>query len=646
MSIAVEPGRGVGNEIPEVKDTSLPPFERGAAIPILPDPAGMFSRRCDEVIERNKRKAEEKVVEFPSALLWRSDICGKTRPFEEIVSFSKLGISGFTIIAGQKRPMRIGLALERVDVGIVQCLGRTWTEPMLARLFQPFIEGHALGEVAVALPMRGDFYYGGRPLTEEELEKGKLYFAGEAEGRYTFPAFRMGGRGILIPGDFIIPVAPTEEGGYRIPGFDEPSEWKEKRDCVAVQFSGVGMDYAYDVIPANPDGTVTCGEGERVIIVPGIGARTQPGFLVAADGYESKQGIFLDRNHEWYGTAPAGACTTSATAKDLRLDALLLRHGAIMAGVKVGAVNLLTKEQLGAMVGENSLMPCDGIDISVRVYFEDTHRLSALPLDNMDKMKEEDRESLAHALIRSLYGTYDSESVSRYLSRLGRTIGHNIRICYKLNLGLNDGQRTDDNLGLFGGILDSENFVENINRYQIYPLMRMWLMDLSNVHKLFGISEDDFICSQSFHEFLSALFPGRDLSDRLSAFEPIGSWQEGSLMSDISISLAARLVITRLDEERRVLDDLHILELLPSPLLAHALGIEGELLKLEFLPDKVVASVRNGEGVSELSTSRATLARHLSNAYILWAMAHMSPRFDAPAGDAAGEAGICREIAL
>lgn len=467
--------------------------EPGAFIRPLVDDRNRFDKNKEAGIKINPDAAQEVFFKKTPTLV------------RDLIELCNFPISGFSLQKNVHILSNLGAPLEVIAAKVVVLRDREWQFPALARCIQPLKFGtdQLNGGKVAFIPFRGEIFFNGKPLDDEIGEKIGIHnlHTINSKEEVFIPAYRIGGRGLMLPVLVNIPVMETEQGGFRIPTSEEyKQDWKVIKG-IAIQYCGVGSAYSYNVREKNDSGFYETELGEVEFPLP----KEDPRFTrVIRNIYQGQEGIFIDQQHESYADAPTGGTSVLATEKDIRLDQLLWAHGAEMAGVKLSSINLLDKSRIDSALGNDSRMPCEGLSISIRIYFRDTHRLSAITA-YAGKDNNKEGEEIFKRLIKRDYGDYTKEFANQYLNEISRNLGKNIRICLNLGITLKQNQVSADNLGLYGGILDSENFFEMTNRFQIRPLIDLWLRDLVDLHCVAGICQADFFNGPSYKAFIEEI---------------------------------------------------------------------------------------------------------------------------------------------
>jgi hypothetical protein len=156
-------------------------------------------------------------------------------------------------------------------------------------------------------------------------------------------------------------------------------------------------------------------------------------------------------------------------------------------------------------------------------------------------------------------GDFDDADRDRYFSRLSDNVGVNLRVCLADNLTVPEDQDTLDNLSIYGGILDSEDFVEMKNKYQGGTLIKRWLLDLLTAARSSGLSNEQYLKSGHF---------------RTLAVNFLGEKDGGRIADEV----------TQISKETVVNDAFHMLA---HTWLRKALSEDGVELTDKFLFDKL-----------------------------------------------------------
>ncbi|MCI5066556.1 hypothetical protein MRY87_12610 [bacterium] len=457
----------------------------------------------------------------------------------------KAGRSGRTGLRSQAQLSHVGPIPFRLSEACFMALtNQSWRNGNDTR----FIHPTKLTQQAHTVPLIGEIYHKGKPLSEDQLAELGIFGDGYSDSHgdpqlFTAPVFADGGRSILLPGKFPFFLKPNKAGGYTLAGLSDfntqaafhtavESGEIEQRDVVALQYKGIGTErYLYHVAPKESNGRVVLAEDDFILSGEDIPQSDKRAF-VQRSGYAGKQGIFLDLQHQPGGSDPTGGLSSGIV--DQERDAKLLAHGAYLGGFTFDSIVLFTRAELERVLGEPSAMVSEQVEVSVRALFEDTHRLDVLT-------KQESNGKSPNFAVRQLlmrdYGAEGAEQVEQYLSRLAGNMGLNTRVCLGCGYTVPKYQRTRDGFHIYGGILDSENFTEMKHRFQSLILVDRWLSDLLAVAAAAGVPRADFLKSPSFERYTKE-FLGEDGEPVLELIREISQEQKDLGREAISLLLA------------------------------------------------------------------------------------------------------------
>lgn len=490
---------------------------------------------CVDVVTRLKNLAGLQSVESEEFVFQNffREMNGAPRP-SQILDVAKNLVSGVAMNPTTKRPELIratpGEILDVIQPFFVLVQGAAWSHAEFS-VFHP-LKSHR-GQPA--FPMMGELWLDGEPLSDEVLSQTGISPCGapvtDAQGEQSTTlarcnAFRSGGRAFLLPARAVIPLLPTPEGGYRIVSLDELEESSDRdhvtwKPVVAFQYTGVGMPrYVYHAAKKDEAGRVYMDESKDVIIKAQALPERVGVELVQRSQYAGRSGIFLDVRHQVGGTSPSGGLADDTIT--IERDALLLRHGATMGGVTINSAPLLQRAKLEEILGRPLDLPWEHLQVLVRAIFDASHRLSVFSLAT--------GELFAREILPEILGTtkeeFPAEVRNDYLNRLATTLGRNAAICLKLSLTLPTDQVAIDNLNIFGGILDSENFVPMRSRYEALGVIKLWMETLVTVASACGVQPNDFRQSQIIESFARALLPTSFKAEKFWSSLPKKSFED------------------------------------------------------------------------------------------------------------------------
>ena len=452
---------------------------------------------------------------------------------DNMLRWSREGVSGFSLKGNKIQVSILSRPMVSRDVRFLRCRGRRWEIPGASSMYQPLMSGDDYVTLPLlgGIQVNGEDL----TQDPEKMEKLGLEIVKDDSGREVkYPVFVSGGRSILWPGNFILPAFLTDRNGHAFMDFDALKslnvrkfgadseaeysrrieswlrrawtqdnrglDWETYRSRqfeasyiggiveeymktsppkstfltgIAVQYKGVGLyRYVYHAVRKNGDGSVELPEGD-VLLQPSVEEEARrleeldDVALAQRPGYEDKAGIFLDVNHEFFDKNPTGGIYSEL--KGVKRDAELMACGAVMSGVTMGYVPFLSKVQVDDVCGHPTRMISEGLVMAVRVILDDTHRLKIL--SKRDTKGGEPIVSFKLLMQRDHDG-YSEEARGAYLDRLSGNVGHNLKVCLENNLTVADEQDTTDNMSIYGGIIDSQNFIDMENRYQTGGLIK------------------------------------------------------------------------------------------------------------------------------------------------------------------------------
>jgi hypothetical protein len=193
-----------------------------------------------------------------------------------------------------------------------------------------------------------------------------------------------------------------------------------------------------------------------------------------------------------------------------------------MGGVTINSAPLLQRAKLEEILGRPLDLPWENLQVLVRAVFDASHRLSAFSLAT--------GELFARDILPDILGTtkegFSTELRNEYLKRVATTLGRNAAICLKLELTLPTDQVAMDNLNIFGGILDSENFVPMRSRYEALGVIKLWMETLVTVASACGVQPNDLRQSEIIESFAQALLPTSFKAEKFWSSLPEKSFED------------------------------------------------------------------------------------------------------------------------
>ncbi|MFH1403967.1 MAG: hypothetical protein ABIH11_06850 [Candidatus Altiarchaeota archaeon] len=347
----------------------------------------------------------------------------------------------------------------------------------------------------------------------------------------------------------------------------EPNAPAKMFEGIAVQFKGVGvMKYVYHANRQNDDGTVDLQLGD-VILETGD-AREQ---RVTSDKgvafcqrpeYAGKSGILLDVHHEFFDKSPTGGIYSEE--KGIERDHNLWAEGAEMSGILMGYVPFLSKVDVDAACGGPTRMVCEQTIMAVRVILDHTLRLKSLcrggsPGQPTHEFKEFIKQENVIAS-GDPNADYSEEGKGLYLARLNRTVGKNLGICLGQGLTVMMEQDTEDNMSVYGGIIDSQSFIDVKNRYQCRPLVVKWLGNMTGIAASAGMSEDEYYSGRHFEELAEGMLgaaTARAVVERVRS--PRGRLARISTEARASIELTKAFVRKQMREDGKQVPESYLI---------------------------------------------------------------------------------------
>ena len=197
---------------------------------------------------------------------------------------------------------------------------------------------------------------------------------------------------------------------------------------VAIQYKGVGAPYRWQAFKEDNPAIVASPEIFRGghPLHSGVTFRQQEVFA-------GKTGVMLAEYYEGHGNPVNGASQEEVQA--FRNDRLLLKNGAQLSTLTLGAVPLLDEDHLQRIRGDQILKP---LYVSQRLVLDDTRSL-----EDIIKSESTYREFLTREVDPNLDWARD-----KYLQILGESLGHNLAACLRSRLGIEfDDVGTDSNNG-------------------------------------------------------------------------------------------------------------------------------------------------------------------------------------------------------
>ncbi|MFC2163302.1 hypothetical protein ACFLRF_06430, partial [Candidatus Altiarchaeota archaeon] len=304
----------------------------------------------------------------------------------------------------------------------------------------------------------------------------------------------------------------------------------------AVQLKGVGLDkYMYHAVKKNPDGSVEARPEDRILLIEGGRgwtplAETDFEFAERPE-YAGKSGTFLDVRHQYWSAPPTGGLASAK--RDVERDRMLFGRGARMSGITVGYVPMISKVQLDEVMGDTRMV-CEETVMSLRVILDDSNRLSALGHPEKGRATRSFERQMMVETGKGM-GEYDDADRDKYLDTVSDNIGVNLKVVLDEKLTVPWDQKTRDNMSVYGGIVDSADFREMVNRYQSGSLVRRWYIDLMDTVACTGMSKVDYLKSAHFRK-LASNFLGSD-GEKVA--------REVSLTNDKSIEDTAATLLSR-----------------------------------------------------------------------------------------------------
>lgn len=421
----------------------------------------------------------------------------------------------------------IGPPLQCATVRLVVAQGKQWSNGQLADMMQPL----RASKHGVLIPLVGSIYAAGENLINPDVENSLPIAASAFPGKDfdrskpadpalndivmgSYPMYLHGGRSVILPAALPIPVIRHPAGGYEVlSSMEQFNEYTTDRalaeekgftilKSVVTQYIGVGIRrYVYHAKNVATDGKVDLNSDEVIINTKAQEKLAGGSVTIVQDTrYAGERGVFLDVRHQPDTDAPTGGLTTAQYAIDL--DRRLFAHGAKLGGITLGSTVLTTKAAVDALLGSDSGMINESIEVAYRAIFDDTLRLDALIGKNHDSTEP---SPPFKEFIQRDYGTYTDKNRDAYLAELHRTVAHNLAICFSLDLTVRPYQPTDDNLSIYGKILDSENFEKMDAPYDFIHLARSWVENLQDVAEAGGITASEYLASELFHSFCAQL---------------------------------------------------------------------------------------------------------------------------------------------
>jgi|GEM_PF-6466139 len=459
----------------------------------------------------------------------------------QILKFGKDLVSGFVVDSLTQRAQLVratpGDMLDVVQPQFVLLLGAAWSHPEFSP-FHPLKNHHE----QPALPIIGDLWLDGEPLSEDVLSALGISPCGapvtDSDGNQSVVlascnVFRSGGRAFLLPVRTILPLVPTSEGGLKIPSLDDIQDSSRDKTLtvkpvVAFQYTGIGMGrYLYHAAPKDQAGRVLMDEAKDVIVEAENLPCKAGVAIVQRTEYAGKSGIFLDIRHQASSVSPTGGLADDTIS--IERDALLLRHGATMGGITINSASILQRKKLEQVLGRTLDLPWENLHVLVRAIFDSSHRLSAFSIST--------GKSFATQILPEILGTttekFSTELRDEYLTKLATTLGHNASICLGLSLTLPTDQVALDNLSVFGGILDSENFVPMRSRYEALGVIKLWVQSLVTVATACGVELDELRRGKIVESFARALLPNSFKPEKLQSFPPENSCTDGDELGSL-----------------------------------------------------------------------------------------------------------------
>lgn len=517
----------------------------------------------------------------------------------EMIQFSKDGASGFTngddavVAANVSRP------LECVDIKFLKIKGEGWNLPEGSMLFHPFKESD--GEAVV--PIIGGIYVKGKKLSDEELDKLGIEYVKDEEGEHVkYTAFRQGGRGIILPGQFDVPAFKSEKG-HMIPpkkqldyvldrcfnggaaenerltraeldrryAQDDMGLTKDEYDrryflymyyenavgnaalstmvdgdlmkSPAIQFNGVGLD-RYPYHGAKPDSRGRLDVSEDTVILETQDERERKSIERAGEDWLF---VFSQR---YDGAQGILADQDHEPVPDKPSGGL----------AETEAKRHIERDQLfwangvimsGVTFGYAKLIDKVELDKVVgptRMACDVLTVTERVILDDTHRLNlvTHETDEQVSPYLRTFwerdYGAdvTNEDARNRYLKRLSQTVGNNLGKILGMGFTVSKDQNTAANLSYYGGVLDTADFIRMANPFQCGSLIRCWLRDVKDVADAAGLSATQYRRSEHFKDFVNSMLGEQRGKLALKEIESILSKPRTDQFSGIGLDTLGR----------------------------------------------------------------------------------------------------------